>query len=85
MIQYFTKQWKYKGSQYRVLALKVISIQTEAKTGVCVEEELLAQLRDSGKRLNFERWVKANQGKTCEKGIPWYWEMAQRSAGAISS
>ena len=53
MIQQFTKHWKYKGSQYRVLALKVISIQTEAKTGVCVEEELLAQLRDSGKEIKI--------------------------------
>lgn len=53
MTQRFTKHWKYKDSQYRVLALKVISIQTEAKTGVRVEEELFAQLRHSGKEIKF--------------------------------
>lgn len=38
-----------------VPTLKVISIQSNAKTGTCREEELTAQLRDSGKeRLNLE-------------------------------
>lgn len=35
--------------------LKVISIQSNAKIGACIEEKLLDQLRDSGKeRFNLE-------------------------------